>query len=318
MRMKTSRMIGVGLVLATTASAGLVAQYDFSTKSAFNSGFHYTDVSGNGHHGKEFGTYYNIDGRSDDGADMWRNAGGVRGGVYSYQWDSGVDYDSDASDNGVLGAGNWDNNRVNINGNSAIPDLAANAGVTFALFVNPENVTFDGVARPHYGGRSGANPVFAHLVGLGGYGDAPIMTIELDASRRVHGFVEGNGADTQYAITGTGSIAANAWTHIAITYDRDNNEAKTYINGVLDSTTDISGVGDGVLDWADAKLGGGFVTAAPGATTTTFMGQMDDVRIYDNVLSTSEIAALVPEPGTLGLFGFVGGAMVWVRRRLMI
>ena len=278
--------------IATVAHSGEIAHYDFGTKGVFNSAFHYEDVSGNGHHGKEFGTYYNLDGRTDDGADMWRNVGGTRGGVYSYQWDSGVDYDSDALDNGVLGAGNWDNNRVNINGNSAIPDLAANAGLTFSLFVNPENVTFDGMARPHYGGRSAPNAVFAHLVGLGGYGDAPIMTIELDASLRVHGFVEGDGADTQSEITGTGSIAANEWTHIAITYDRLNNEAKTYINGVLDSTTDISGVGDGILVWSEAKLGGGFVTASPGPTTTTFMGQMDDVRIHDEVLPQAQIAAL--------------------------
>jgi hypothetical protein len=146
----------------------------------------------------------------------------------------------------------------------------------------------------------GLNADYAHLIALGGYGDVPIMSIELDSARRVHGFVEGDGADTQYEITGTDPVAANIWSHIAITYDRLNNEAKTYVNGVLDSTTLIPGVGDGDLAWSDAMLGGGFMTIG-GSRDNTFMGKMDDVRIYYRVLSQSEIA-LFAENGTLFLF----------------
>ncbi len=232
---------------------------------------------------------------------MWEDVGGKRDGVYSYTWENEVDYDSDGIDNDVLSDSTWDNNRVDINAQTAIPDLESDVGLTFALWVCPQDVTWAGGSRPHYGARSGLNADYAHLIALGGYGDVPIMSIELDSARRVHGFVEGDGADTQYEITGTDPVAANIWSHIAITYDRLNNEAKTYVNGVLDSTTLIPGVGDGDLAWSDAMLGGGFMTIG-GSRDNTFMGKMDDVRIYYRVLSQSEIA-LFAENGTLFLSG---------------
>ncbi len=304
--------LGVGVT-----QAGVVAHYDFSAKYTPESSWQYQDASGNGHHGDEIGSFYNYNGDPHGAADMWEDAGGVRGGVYSYRWDYEVDYDAGplatpSVDGSIAANGSWDNNRVNIDVQSAIPDLATNAGLTFALWVNPQNVNFDGADRPHYGERSGPDARYAHLVGLGSYGNAPIMTIELDADRRVHGWVEGDGSDTQVEVTGAGIVAANAWTHIAISYDRVNNEAKTYINGILDSTTDITGVGDGVLAWSGARMGGSF---SHSSIASTFMGQMDDVFICDEVLTEGEIADLmaIPEPATMVLLG-LGGLLLRKRK----
>jgi len=199
------------------------------------------------------------------------------------------------------------NNRLNLNAESSLPTLGANEGMTFALWVNPQSVSFDGEVRPHFGSNSGPNADFAHLIALGAYGNAPIMSIELDSSLRVHGWVEGDGADTQVEVTGNASLVANQWTHIAITYDRVNNEAKTYINGVLDSTTNIAGVGDGELSFTNARIGGGFSTSD--ATGSVFMGQLDDVYIFTSVLNEEEIAAVIPEPRTYAMF-IAGAALL--------
>lgn len=293
--------ISISFMMATIAKAGLVAKYDFSSKNTPQSTWQYQDSSGNGHHGDELGSWYNLNGDTGAAADMFENAGGARGGVYSYRWDYEADYDSDQSlDGNFDGAtGVFSNNRVDIGAQVNMPNLAANAGMTLALWVNPQNVFFDGEARPHYGSDTAANADFAHLVILGGYGNTPIMSLELDSSRRVHGWVEGDGTDTQVEVTGDASIVANDWTHIAITYDRANNEAKTYINGLLDSTTDITGVGDGELTFTSARIGGGL--SGSGGTGSVFFGQIDDVYIYDEVLGQTEIASLVPEPGFYAL-----------------
>jgi hypothetical protein len=288
-------VVALCLLAVSVAHAGVIAQYDFTSKNTPNTSWQYEDVSGNGHHGDELGSFYNYNGDTHGAADMWEDAGGVRGGVYSYRWDYEVDYDagpltSPSVDGSIAANGSWDNNRLDLKSTLAMPDLAANAGLTFALWVNPQNVTFDGAARPHYGERSSPDADFSHLVMLGDYGDNPMMSIELDAGRRVHGWVEGDGTDTQVEVIGTGVVAANVWSHVAISYDRVNNTAKTYINGVLDSTTDITSVGDGELSWALASIGGGKTSTS---TDVTFMGQMDDVTIYDEVLDANDIADMI-------------------------
>lgn len=49
-----------------------------------------------------------------------------------------------------------------------------------------------------------------------------------------------------------------------------------------------------------------------------FSGQLDDFRIYDHVLSQSEVTDLIPEPATLGLLLASSAGILLVRRRLML
>ena len=110
------------------------------------------------------------------------------------------------------------------------------------------------------------------------------MTMQLDANGRLNGWAEGAGAgDAQVEVTSLATVAAGTWTHVAISYDRANDLASLYINGALDSTTDISAVGDDALAFGDAHLGG------YNDGEQVFIGSMDDVMAYDNVLTAQEV-----------------------------
>lgn len=79
-------------------------------------------------------------------------------------------------------------------------------------------------------------------------------------------------------------------------------------------------------DWGTSAGGLGLGSTASiflgnnGPNTAGFSGFMDDVRIYDGLLTVSEIegvrqAALVPEPSTVLMFGLCGLGLVIRRRR---
>ncbi|MBN2211383.1 MAG: PEP-CTERM sorting domain-containing protein [Sedimentisphaerales bacterium] len=299
--------------LVANAGAGLQVHLDFTSKNTVET-WEYEDLSGNGHHGNEEGSFYNYNGDLSQYADMWEAAVDGREGVYAYRYALEMDYDASMLDNPQIdglyyhtsdtsGAGRWDNNRVKL---ISTPTLAADGGLTIALWVNPETVH----CRERTKTNNNPDCDFGHLVVLGAYGNAPIMSMELDADKHVHGWIEGDGTDTQYEIIGTGTVAANTWTHVAITFDRANDVVTTYINGQVDSTTAIPLVGDGALTFTNGLIGGGIMTSH----YETFMGSLDDVRIYDEVLTQSQIAAIVPEPATLVLLG-LGGFWAWRRKK---
>lgn len=82
-------------------------------------------------------------------------------------------------------------------------------------------------------------------------------------------------------VWGTAAIARNSWTHLAATYDRT--AMRLYVNGTLVRTVARSGavsVSDGPL-----RIGGN------PAINEWFVGQIDDVRIYNRALDTAEIRA---------------------------
>ncbi|MEM6722286.1 MAG: BspA family leucine-rich repeat surface protein, partial [Bacteroidota bacterium] len=77
------------------------------------------------------------------------------------------------------------------------------------------------------------------------------------------------------------SIPLNTWTHVAVSYSTVNSEAKLYINGVLDITAtnvtvDTNGVGASI----------GYNNG-----DDVFNGAIDEVRIWNRVLSEDEIDA---------------------------
>ena len=88
--------------------------------------------------------------------------------------------------------------------------------------------------------------------------------------------------NSQTRLTGKTVIPANNWTHIAGTYNSSTNVFSIYINGVLDTTSTVAsaqpvGNSDSVI------IGTGF--------NGSFIGKMDEVRIWNRALSNSEISS---------------------------
>ncbi|MFC0037038.1 LamG-like jellyroll fold domain-containing protein [Actinomadura rayongensis] len=96
-------------------------------------------------------------------------------------------------------------------------------------------------------------------------------------------------ADTDNAPikTASGSAATlNTWTHLVGVYDKSAGQLRLYVNGSLAGTVAVTG------DWAASgplQIGRGKVN---GAYAHWWRGGVDDVRIYDEPLSETDIADL--------------------------
>ena len=109
--------------------------------------------------------------------------------------------------------------------------------------------------------------------------------------------------------TPPGTIYDGQWHHIAATYDSATSTKRLYFDGVE--------LGSGLVI-ADLNVAAtGFTLGATRTGGEGFNGLIDDVRVYDNVLSQSEISALssIPEPSAAALLGLGGLALAFRRRK---
>lgn len=93
-----------------------------------------------------------------------------------------------------------------------------------------------------------------------------------------------SGAGATVAV-GTGGVTANAWHHLAGTWD--GTTLRMFLDGV-----DVGGaqpVNDVLWDSSDVILGADIDSLS---VSIPFMGSIDEVRVYDRALSASEIDAL--------------------------
>jgi hypothetical protein len=101
------------------------------------------------------------------------------------------------------------------------------------------------------------------------------------------------------------------WHHVAYTVDAIADVTQLYVNGVLVGSTTTPAVTLPSIfnNFEVGRLG-------RGAPTDAFAGSVDELRIYDTILSGGEIAALaVPEPGFSILLGLAGAGLILRRQR---
>jgi Concanavalin A-like lectin/glucanases superfamily len=106
------------------------------------------------------------------------------------------------------------------------------------------------------------------------------------------------------------NLIGAGWVHLAAVID-DAGLEKLYVDGQLANTGNLTnGVPGTVLYTSLGKL----QTGANAFLSQGFVGQLDETRIYNEVLSDAAIAALVPEPASLAGVAMLG--KVLVRRRV--
>ena len=81
-------------------------------------------------------------------------------------------------------------------------------------------------------------------------------------------------------------INTGEWTHAAVTYKESADEVKIYIDGQLSESTTSHTIDMCTTNTEVIQIGG------HSGTTRWFDGRIDDVRIYDRVLTTAEISNL--------------------------
>ena len=122
----------------------------------------------------------------------------------------------------------------------------------------------------------------------------------------------GNGGGFPH-VTSTSVVADNSFHHVAATFD--GSTLSMYIDGSLENTA----VFNGTFQPSGRTIRFGEWNAEPQPNTSRYLqGTLDDIRIYDNVLSATSIAQLsaIPEPsGVMALSLVALGALMRRRRR---
>lgn len=114
---------------------------------------------------------------------------------------------------------------------------------------------------------------YASSFALGYYNNGTAKVVQLS--------IEGN------ALFGVSDIPLGEWSHVVATFDGA--VANVYVNGVFDSTGDFSGsITPGSVS---LPIYVGTYFGSPGELAS-FVGAIDDVRVYDRALSSSDVTEL--------------------------
>ena len=165
--------------------------------------------------------------------------------------------------------------------------------------------------------RTSANNPAGNILFLN-YGGVQTYYLGIDTANQPTMFVRDGGLNS---VQPTGSAALNdgEWHHVVAV--RSGTTGLLYIDGTLAASATNGALGSvDVSPAAYARIGwaatGGDNLSLDATATVRFVGDMDEVRIYNHALTPSEVvaASTVPEPGTAGLF-LAGVSALWARLR---
>lgn len=141
---------------------------------------------------------------------------------------------------------------------------------TFACWINPTEIAN---AR-HIAGTRRGSAEGARIVLQGG----GVPTVHLQS-------------ETNVVLGAPAAVSADEWTHLAFSVD-ETNGLTLYVNG-SSVATDATGVGHAVTDNFTVGI-------RPDILGEFYLGRIDDLRIYSEVLSDAEVAALAVPPAMAG------------------
>lgn len=156
-------------------------------------------------------------------------------------------------------------------------------------------------------GYDGAGIIYSDI--RGGHDDTIPLAITGNKAAFFTGITyEGN------TLHSTTDINTDEFVHVVVTRELSSGDKAIYINGVLEATT-THGPGIPLNERGELYVGGNFSDA------DYFDGILDDLRVYNEVLSPSDVLTLysaIPEPGTAlwGGLALLGLAVRRTRSRL--
>jgi Concanavalin A-like lectin/glucanases superfamily len=239
-------------------------------------------------------------------------SGGPGGPVVHYDFDEGTVLATDVSgnNNNIINAGGFDGNgpsistdtaagsgAVSFDGGSyltAAPVLLATLASDFTVslwlktsqsFGNPGDVAWEGA-----GVISADSPNF---------GAKDLIPIALTGGQVAFNVGDGNSDNT---LNSSATVNDDNWHHVVVTRSQTTGSRQIYIDGALDSS-DVATtllLNSPVLLTIGAKSDASNPDpSSPDYTGSNgYQGLLDDVQIYDRVLSSDEVAFLYANPGT--------------------
>jgi len=189
------------------------------------------------------------------------------------------------------------------NGDGLTNDQAGHINTNFtaaALNVTP-STTYTAMAWVNFASQTGDNMIFGQNGALANAGGGQVLH---NGSRgaNLHSGHWGDdiGPDQGFNV----NSQAGSWHHVAYTNDGPSGNQSIYLDGNLVVGPGAAGAG-GQMDIAQNILIG---TSNNGGS---FSGQLDEVKIFNTLLSQSEIQAAMqvaaaPEPGTAGVIAIAG------------
>jgi hypothetical protein len=222
---------------------------------------------------------------------------------------NGVTFSSDVSStlSHSTKSGSFDGNDSHVDlGYLGLFNLAQSGGLTVSFWVKGPAIVSGGSWLVAEGNDTNGNTVY-------------VVGTNAAAAGGVAHFLRNN-AGTGGAKTGNNKDAFdNSWRHVAFTDSAGT--ITVYVDGVLD-TANFNYTPTGTYTFQNTSIGAWMRGAVSGPTINNdFIGLIDDVAIYDEVLGSSQIAALaaganpIPEPAAALLFALGGLGMMQRRRR---
>jgi YD repeat-containing protein len=145
-------------------------------------------------------------------------------------------------------------------------DVGQGNGLTLEFWMNSLDVSrFTRVVGWHFGFGSTATNFGVNVYQQSGSVSAQIYDV----------------AGLPHDISAPNSLVSNAWTHVAVTYDRNTGQGRIFINGALRTTSSL-----GIYQ---PRTSYNLYFGNVPSDTTFFKGSLDEVSIYDRPLDAQEV-----------------------------
>jgi hypothetical protein len=159
---------------------------------------------------------------------------------------------------------------------SSTLNVGAGGGLTIECWIDPVSVSAQMPIVEWNSGTFGVMFWVAVPTLYGGGGPGSLYAGLFDTASGSHSLA-----------TPGGTLSANRYQHVAMTYDKSSGAAALYLNGVVAAQANLGVFTPGTT--ADLNIG---FRPYGGAAGTRFQGQMDEISLYSRALSASEIQAI--------------------------